>query len=71
MFFRTKKHNPTKEALEKDLERTLISLETAYTNFENVTDPDLIDCYIYEVNAAQKRYQFLLKKLAPLQKPNL
>lgn len=24
------------------------ALENAYTGFDNVTDPDLIDCYIYE-----------------------
>ena len=29
---------------------TKYELETAYSGFDNVTDPDLIDCYIYEVN---------------------
>ena len=38
-------------------------MDTAYANFQNVMDPDLIDCYIYESNAAQKRYHFLLKQL--------
>ena len=37
-------------------------LETAQNHFEQATEPSLIDCYIYEWNAAQLRYQFLLRK---------
>lgn len=40
------------------------ALENAYTGFDNVTDPDLIDCYIYELNAVMKRYKYLLQKAA-------
>ena len=32
------------------------------SNLENITDPDLIDCYIYELNAVQVRYKFLLRQ---------
>ena len=46
-----------------ELEKTKLELETAYSNFENVTDPDLIDCSIYEVNAVQQRYKYLLRQL--------
>ena len=41
---------------------TLWALETAQNHFEQATEPSLIDCYIYEWNAAQLRYQFLLRK---------
>ncbi len=37
-------------------------IENAYTNFQNACDPDLIDSYIYEGNAAWKRYRFLLRQ---------
>ena len=37
-------------------------IEDAYSNFQNASDPDLIDCYIYSGNAAWKRYRFLLKQ---------
>lgn len=37
-------------------------IEDAYTNFQNASDPDLIDCYIYSGNAAWKRYRFLLRQ---------
>lgn len=43
-----------------DLARTKHELDKAYTNFENVVDPDLIDASIYEVKAVQMRYKFLL-----------
>lgn len=63
-----KKHSiPTKqEILKHEIDKTKIALEIAYSNFENVVDPDLIDSYIYEVNAVQKRYKFLLKQIKAL-----
>ena len=53
----------TKEDLLEDLKKTRYALEVAYSGFDNVTDPDLIDCYIYQVNAILKRYKFLLEKI--------
>ena len=50
-----------REQLLEDLNRTKNALDTAYSNFENVIDPDLIDCYTYEIYAVQKRYKFLLE----------
>lgn len=49
-----------------DLEKTRCALENAYAGFDNVTDPDLIDCYIYEVNSVLKRYKFLLEQAAKI-----
>ncbi len=49
-----------------DLKLTQTELEIAYSGFDNVTDPDLIDCYIYKVNAVLKRYKFLMEKAAEL-----
>ena len=43
-----------------DIRKTTAELENTYTNLENVVDPDLIDCYIYQAKAVQMRYQFLL-----------
>ena len=34
-------------------------------------DPDLIDCYIFELNAAMKRYKYLSEKFASLRKTTL
>lgn len=54
----------TKENLLEDLKKTRYALEVAYSGFDNVTDPDLIDCYIYQVNAILKQYKFLLEKIS-------
>lgn len=54
------------ESLLLDIQKTRCELEDAYTGFDYVTDPDLIDCYIYEQNAVMKRYKYLLQKAASL-----
>ena len=61
----------TKEDLLEDLKKTRYALEVAYSGFDNVTDPDLIDCYIYQVNAILKRYKFLLEKISLKDENNL
>ena len=61
----------TKEKLLEDLKKTRYALEVAYSGFDNVTDPDLIDCYIYQVNAILKRYKFLLEKITLKEKDNV
>lgn len=60
---RKRNRDRIEERLRSELEITMRSLETAQSNFQNVVDEELIDCYIYEVNAAQSRYAFLLRKL--------
>lgn len=60
----------SREQLLLDLKMTKTALDDAYTNFENVVDPDLVDSYIYEVNAVQKRYHFLLKQVQMLDLQN-
>ena len=48
--------------LRRQIEISRIAIQSAQSQFEQVIDPTLIDCYIYEWNAAQLRYQFLLRK---------
>lgn len=60
-FLQTGKTNDKHYSLLKsDLHQTAQDLQDAYRNLENVIDPDLIDCYIYELNSVQMRYKFLL-----------
>lgn len=49
-----------------DLEKTRSSMDAIYSKFSNAVDPDLIDCCIFELNAAQKRYKFLLNRVKEL-----
>lgn len=65
MFQIAKKENSKITAyslLLDDLEKARYDLALAYDNFENAMEPDLIDCCIYQVNAMQMRYKFLLTK---------
>lgn len=58
-----KKRPPKDDHLMQEIDQTKIALEAAYSNFQNVVDPDLIDSCIYELNAVQNRYRFLLKQV--------
>lgn len=71
MFGKNKEKNKqNKQYMEivRDIALTKSALDTAYSNFENVINPDLIDCYIYEVNSVQKRYKFLLEQVRQMEK---
>ena len=56
----------TRDSLLQDIAKTRFALETAYAGFDNVTDPDLIDCYIYEINSSLKRYKYLIEQAAKM-----
>ena len=67
-FFREFRNPQIKEApktqrelILEDLEKTKCDLDAAYRGFDYVTEPDLIDCYIYDINAILKRYKYLLE----------
>lgn len=45
-----------------DIEKTKEALRLAYNGLDNAIDPNLIDCYIYEVNSELMRYRFLLNQ---------
>lgn len=65
IFYRPAKNKERIQLLE-DIDKTKFALKCAYDNFDNVIDPDLIDCYIYEVNSSLKRYKYLLEQAAKL-----
>ncbi len=45
--------------LRTEIEKTRQALDSAHAGFDYAVDPDMIDCYIYEINALQKRYKHL------------
>lgn len=51
----------------EDLDRTKHDLDSAYMNLANATEPDLIDCYIYEVQSVQMRYKFLMSRIKQIE----
>ena len=46
--------------LKDDIEKTASELKAAYINLQQVTEPELIDYYIYHTKAVQMRYRYLL-----------
>lgn len=58
-----KKADLQREELLRELEATKNALDTAYANLSYVIEPELIDCCIYELNAVQLRYKFILSQV--------
>jgi len=58
--FQKEEENKPYMLLKDDIEKTTSELNAAYINMQNVTDPDLIDYYIYQTKAVQMRYRYLL-----------
>ena len=46
----------------EEIATTKIAIDVAYSNFDNAIEPDLIDCYIYQLNSEQKRYKYLIER---------
>ena len=62
LFHKTPQKETVDEELLEEIRRVKMQMENAHYNFQNAMDPDLIDCYIFESNAAWKKYRFLLKQ---------
>lgn len=68
LFKSLKKKQPSAiDILKAELDMTKAELETAYSHFENVVDPDLISSSIYHINSIQERYKYLMKLLKSAQ----
>lgn len=49
-----------------EVKRAYAIWQAAQNYFDNVADPDLIDFAIYDMEAAKKRYVYMLKKAREL-----
>ena len=58
------------DILKAELDLTKAELETAYSHFENVVDPDLISSSIYQINSIQERYKYLMKLIKTVEAEN-
>jgi hypothetical protein len=54
--------DPDSNAYAEDVKRAYAEMKAAENYFDNVDDPDLIDFAIYELEAAKKKYSYMLKK---------
>lgn len=68
--YASKKKNPppqssvtTDSSLLIDLNDTKKKIDTLLQHLNYQTDPDLIDCYAYQLKGAYMQYKFLLKQI--------
>lgn len=66
-----KRHSPPPEAaeLEQSLQQTRLLLAQAYALFNTADDSELVESYIYEIQALQTRYSYLLRRRKALDGP--
>lgn len=48
--------------LERSLQETRLLIAQAYAGFNAVTDPELVESYVYEIQSLQARYSYLLRQ---------
>ena len=58
---------PEKQELLRSLSQTQTLLNQAYGCFNTTCDSDLIESYVYEINALQARYNYLLRRFKTLE----
>lgn len=65
LLFKDKKKIPPKrkDFLKKAIHDCQQALDDAYLGLQNTNEPDLIDRYIYELNAANMRYRVLMREI--------
>ena len=66
--FRPQK-GPTPEMLEleQSLQETQVLIAQAYAGFNSASDGELVESYIYEIQALQARYSYLLRQRKALE----
>ena len=63
---RESQREENRRTLAESLTQTSKLIAQAYQGFNAVRDPDLIESYVYEINALQSRYSYLLRRLKEL-----
>ena len=70
-FFRREPASEPDERQEllQTLANTRVLIQQAYTCFNHTEDSDLIESYVFEINALQSRYNYLLRRIKELEAP--
>jgi len=68
VFTRTRDrgHQLERQELMTALAQTRTLINQAYGGFNSTCDSDLIESYVYEINALQARYNYLLRRFKSL-----
>ncbi|MEA4954479.1 MAG: DUF2508 family protein [Pseudoflavonifractor sp.] len=69
-FWRKRSAAPDEDAaqmLEESLGATQVLIAQAYAGFNTAADPELVESYVYEIQALQARYSYLLRQRKALE----
>ena len=55
-----------RKAVMESLEKTQRQLQYAHTEFNRASEPELVESAVYEINALQARYAYLLRRVREL-----
>lgn len=47
--------------------RTRVEINQAYAGFNQQSDPDLVESFVYEINSLQSRYSYLVRRVKELE----
>ena len=60
------KQNTERTQLMQSLAHTRVLINQAYSSFNTACDPELVESYVFEINALQSRYSYLLRRIKEL-----
>jgi hypothetical protein len=68
-FFRRKStcQEEERQVLMSSLAHTRTLINQAYSSFNTTNDGELIESYVFEINALQARYNYLLRRVKELE----
>lgn len=56
-----------RDQLMQSLAHTRLLINQAYSGFNHASDEDLIESFVFEINALQSRYSYLLRRIKELE----
>ena len=59
--------NPERDQLMQTLAQTRVLINQAYSSFNTAKDQELIESFVFEINALQCRYSYLLRRIKELE----
>ena len=59
--------SPEREQLLQTLAQTRVLINQAYSGFNTAKDHELIESFVFEINALQCRYSYLLRRIKELE----
>lgn len=59
--------NSERQQLMESLAATRVLINQAYSGFNHARDQELIESFVFEINALQSRYSYLLRRIKELE----